>query len=118
MNQKNLPDILLRVGLASVFLYAAVASFVKPLSWIGFFPAFMQHVFPGYLILNIFSVYEIVLALWILSGKKVFYAAILAALTLSGIIVFNLTILDIVFRDFAIIFAALALAALNYHKRD
>lgn len=114
----NTPNVLLRLSVASVFLYAAIASFIEPLNWIGYFPPFMQHLLPGNLILNVFSVYELILALWILSGKKIFYPSILAALTLAGIIFFNFAVLDIVFRDIAIFFAALALAALSYQKTD
>lgn len=76
----------------------------------------MRNLLPGSTILTVFSVYQILLALWILSGWKTFYPSLLAALTISGIIIFNLGALEIVFRDIAIIFAALALAAWSYKK--
>ncbi len=63
---------------------------------------------------QIFSIYEIVLGLWLLTDKKTFHAASLAALTMTMIIIFNLSALDLVFRDVAILFAALALAALHH----
>jgi len=65
---------------------------------------------PKEILLNGFSLYEILLSLWILSGWKSFFSACLAALTLLGIIAGNITVLDIFFRDFAIFFAAIALA--------
>ncbi|MBU6141740.1 hypothetical protein KGO95_01295 [Patescibacteria group bacterium] len=106
---------LLRIGLASVFLYAAVASFIEPDAWIGYLPVFLRHIFPANLLLAGFSTYQIVLSLWLLTGKRAFYAALLSALTLVGIIVANIGALDIIFRDFAILFASLALAALSYN---
>lgn len=72
--------------------------------------------FPAQLLLAVFSFYELVLSIWILSGKKTFYAAILAAATLVGIIVSNISQTDILFRDFAIFFAAAALAVGSYGK--
>lgn len=110
----SLVSFLLRAGLASVFLYAAVAAFIEPDAWIGYLPVFLRHMFPANLLLAGFSTYQILLSLWLLSGKKTFYVALLSALTLVGIIVANIGALDIVFRDFAILFAALALAALSY----
>lgn len=110
MNEKPLAHFFLRMAIASVFIYAAVASFINPNNWIGYFPSFLQQLVPPSLLLNLFSIYELGLSAWLLLGKKPFFAAVLAMLTLSGIIIFNLTQIDIVFRDLAIIFAALSLA--------
>ncbi len=112
----KLVSLLLRIGLAFVFLYVAVASFLAPDSWIGFFPAVFKNIFPQNLLLTGFSVYEILLGLWLLWGRYAFYSAPLAVLTLLGIIIPNLGALDIIFRDVGLLFAALALAALNYQK--
>lgn len=104
---------LLRIGLAVVFLYAAIAAMLDPNSWIGYFPGFLQNLIPAAILLPIFSFYEVLLALWLLSGRKLFYASMFAALTLVGIIGANTSLMDILFRDVAIFFAALALAALS-----
>ncbi len=108
-----LVSFLLRVGLATVFFYAAIASFLEPENWVGFFPLWMRAILPGTVLLPMFSVYEIALSLWLLSGKRAFEAALLAAATLFAITVTNIGALDIVFRDIAILFAALALAVLH-----
>jgi len=113
MKKELLISFLLRVGLALVFLYAATASFLEPDSWIGFLPGFMRDIMPAKILLSLFSIYEIVLAFWLLSGKKTFYAAILAAATMFAITVTSLGALDIVFRDVAIFFMATALAVLS-----
>jgi len=112
-----LVSFLLRAGLATVFLYAAVSAFLNPQSWVGYFPAFITTLFSPNALLIAFSVYEIVLALWLMSGIRPMYAAITAAATLVAIIIGNLTLMDIVFRDVAIFFAALALAALHWNER-
>lgn len=100
----------LRLGLATVFLYAAVASTLDPKEWIGYLPAILTDNLPGELLLKIFSVYEVVLAVWLLSGVYVRYAALLCAATLVGIVTSNFSLLPISFRDIGLIFAALALA--------
>jgi len=115
MIHKKLVSFLLRVGVATVFLYAAVAATLDPSAWIGFFPQFVRNLIPGTALLILFSAYEIALGLWILSGRKTFYAGLFAAATLLAIIVVNITLLDIVFRDIAIFFAALALIAFHRH---
>ena len=112
MSKQKIPLILLRVGIAFTFFYAAIFSFLNPNDWIGFFPIFLRNLF-GAQLLNIFSFYELILGFWLLSGKYGFAASLISAATILGIIVFNLGALDIVFRDFGLFFAALALALLN-----
>lgn len=113
----KLVSILLRISIASVFLYAAIASFLEPLAWIDYLPQFLRNLFPGQLLLTGFSLFQIALSVWILSGWKTFISASLAALTLLGIIAANSSQLDTLFRDFAIFFAALALAVSAYKRK-
>ncbi len=112
-SQHHLVSWLLRIGLAFVFLYAAISSFVNPDAWIGFFPAFLVSIVPAGFLLGGFSVYEIVLALWLLSGRWLMYAGYLAAATFAGIVLTNPGVLDLTFRDVGLFFAALALALLS-----
>ncbi len=112
-----LTNLFLRIGLAFVLLYAAFASFLRPDLWEGYLPVILQRIIPANLLLEAFSVMEILLAAWLLSGKKTFYAASFAALVLFGIIVSNFGVMDIVFRDVDIFFSALTLAALSYTKK-
>lgn len=108
-NKNQSAQLLLRVGLAFVFLYAAVASLLSPQDWIGYLPQAARNLIPAATLLKVISVYEIVLVLWLLSGKYLRYAAGLCALTLTGIVLSNLSIFVVTFRDIALIFAALAL---------
>jgi len=118
MTKEKSASLLLRIGLSFVFFYAAVAAFLDPFSWSGFFPDWLKTPSRDGLLLPVYSVAEIVLALWLLSDWKIFYASILAALTVGGIIILNIGSMDIVFRDVAIFFAALALAALEKTSFD
>ncbi|KKT55713.1 hypothetical protein A3G55_01145 [Candidatus Giovannonibacteria bacterium RIFCSPLOWO2_12_FULL_44_25] len=81
----KLANFLLRVGLAVVFFYAATAAYLEPHNWIGFLPSY----FRMSLVLALFSAYQIVLALWLLSGKAAFWSALLSAATLLAIIFQN-----------------------------
>jgi len=117
MKEELLISFLLRVGLAIVFLYAAIASFMEPNSWIGFLPAFAREILPTNVLLWLFSIYEILLALWLLSAKRTYLAALFATGTMLLIIIFNMGALDVIFRDVAILFMAIALAIMSKESR-
>lgn len=117
MQNTTLVSLLLRVGIAFSFLYAAVQSFRDPASWIGFFPVFAQNLAEQTIglenMLILFSITEIIVAIWVLSGWRGFQSGLLASAMLAGIVVFNAGILDVLFRDVSIVFAALAYAFLS-----
>ena len=104
-------SLILRIALASVFLYAAISSFISPNDWIGYMPRFMRSIVPDDVLLGGFSVFEIALSVWLLSGLFVKYAALLSAALLAGIVVLNPALLPITFRDIGLFIAALALYA-------
>ena len=106
-----------RLGIGFVFFYSAISSFINPNAWIGFLPNFLSLIAPKEIFLTIFSVFEIFLGLWLFSNKKIFHAAIISAITMFGVVIFNLGALDIVFRDIAILFSAVSLAILTKHTR-
>lgn len=105
--------LLLRIGLATMFLYAAISSFMSPQDWVGYLPAALIDRIDAHALLKVFSVYELVLAAWLLSGWYVRYAAVLCALTLAGITISNFALFAISFRDIGLMCAALALACLK-----
>lgn len=115
-SRESLVSLFLRWGLALVFLYASISAFINPSAWVIFIPKFVTGIIPELIFLKIHSLVEIFLALWLLSNKKIFYASVISSLALLGIIIFNLTQLDIVFRDIAILFMAIALTILSYKK--
>lgn len=112
MQNERLISFLLRIGIAIAFLYASIAAFLDSFSWIGFLPPWIDTIVPRGVVLSIFSTYEILLSLWLLSGRAVVRSSALSAATLCGIILFNIQSFDIVFRDVPILFSALALVAL------
>lgn len=112
-NYSHRAVLLLRVGLAIVFLYAAISSFISPEDWVGYMPEFLRDSAPVEVVLGIFSVLELGLAAWLLSGVYVRLAALVCVLMLLGIIVSNVSLLPISFRDIGLLFAALALAVMK-----
>jgi uncharacterized membrane protein len=106
---------MLRVGVAFSFLYASISGFLEPTSWVGFLPQFATKIMAGETILMIFGVVEILVALGLLFMKNPFYLAVLSALMLLGIVVFNIPQMDILFRDIPIVLMAVAIA-LYYRK--
>ncbi len=114
----RLSTIFLRMGLAVVFIYAALGSTLNPDDWIGYLPQFLTAVFPAETLLLLFSVVELALAVWLLSGVYVRYAALVSFLMLAGITLSNFALFDISFRDLGLMFAALALAFLPVSEEE
>lgn len=104
-------DFLLRIGVAFAFLFPPANALLDPYSWVGYFPSFVHGMLPDMVLLHAFGLVEVIIALWILSGRKIFIPCIVAAAMLLGIVAFNLGDFQILFRDVSIALAALALAA-------
>lgn len=118
VSRDQAPQLLLRAGLAVIFLYAAISSFANPQDWVGYLPKLLTDHIDAQLLLKFFSVFEIFLALCLLIGLYVRYIALLCAATLAGIVFSNFSLFQITFRDIALIFAALGLAAMPESKTD
>ena len=113
MNSDHAAKIILRVGVAFAFLYPPINAIFDPNDWIGYFPAFMHGYVPDLVLLHGFGVIEIVIALWILSGKYIFWPSLAATAMLLAIVLFNTGDFIVVFRDLSIAAAALSLALMN-----
>ena len=99
----------LRVGLAFAFLYPPYAALSDPTSWAAYFPPFVHALpLPTPVLLHAFGALQVAIALWVLSGWRIRLPAALAALMLLGIVAFNFSQFDVLFRDIAL--AALAFA--------
>jgi uncharacterized membrane protein YphA (DoxX/SURF4 family) len=105
-------SLILRLGIAAVFAYAAIAAIVAPDDWVGYIPHYVREQFRADVLLMVFSVFELLLALWLVSGKFARWAGIITALMMGAIIVSDLGLFVITFRDIAIAAAGLALAVL------
>jgi uncharacterized membrane protein YphA (DoxX/SURF4 family) len=111
MTREALAHLVLRLGVAFSFLYPPYAAISDPSSWIGYFPQFVRDLpIDTTLLLHAFGAVEVVIALWLISGWRVRYPALVAALLLIAIVAFSWNQLDVLFRDLTIAAAALALA--------
>jgi len=99
----------IRLALAASFAYVGISSFTNPDLWAGFVPGFVGAIVPVALFLKIHGAAEVILALWLVSGKAQMWSGLIAALALFSIALFNLSAWDIVFRDVSLGIAALAL---------
>lgn len=115
-NTEKLPGLLLRLGVAFAFLYPPINALSDPYSWLGYFPSFTRGFVPDMVLLHGFGLVEVVLALWILSNKKIFIPSLLATGILLGIILFDFQDFQIIFRDVTIAAAAAALAVGAWQK--
>lgn len=114
--QQRRAEYILRIGLAFSFIYAALGGFLEPTNWIGYFPSFLKDIIPDATLLVLWGIFELVIAIWILFGKKIFLPALIAGLSIVGVVVFNWGARDIVFRDISIAAMAFALVLLHYRR--
>ena len=107
----------IRIGLAFVFIFAALSAFFNPQAWIGYVPSFVTNFVTRAFFLFFHDVINLALGIWLLSGKKTFWAAVVSCIVLAGIIITNLGAFLVTFRDVGLFFAAVALAVLSKNKR-
>ncbi len=110
-------DRILRIGLAFAFLYPPLDAVADPYSWIGYFPPFTRGYVPDMVLLHSFGALEIVIALWLLSGWRIFWPSLLALCLLLSIVALDFADFQIVFRDLSIASIALALMASRFPRR-
>ena len=118
MDTKNIknPSLFLRLGLAFVFIYAAISAFFNPQAWVGFVPSFIENTITRGYVLFVHYIINLLIGFWLLSGKKQFYAAIASCIMLAGIILGNFSSFPVTFRDVGLFFAAVTLAVMSYKK--
>jgi hypothetical protein len=114
--RERVVEILLRIGVAIAFIYPAVEASFYPNSWVGFFPPWMVENLPfsKEFLLHLFGASEIVIAVWILVGKRIFIPSMLAIVYLSSIVILNWKFMDLLFRDIAILVIPTVLAIQSY----
>ncbi len=112
-NKANTASLLIRAGLAIVFLYAAIASLTHPQDWAAFLPGIITKLAPATSWLKVFAIYELVLAGFLIGGKYVRYVGMVCAVTFAGIIASQPSLFSVTFRDVALIFASLALVFID-----
>lgn len=104
-------NLLLRLAIAFSFLYVAYGFWTNPNDWIGYIPAFVKNAeLTQDVLLLLIAGFHLALALWLLSGWRVFLSSVIAAAFLGSVVYFNQNQLDVLFRDISLAFAALALA--------
>lgn len=109
--------IILRIGVGSAFIYPAVDSFLHPSAWIGYFPNFLRDATGDSTILIVWAVIELIVGIWIISGWRIFIPSLAAVVSLLGIVVFNLSQIQVIFRDIALLAPALVLALSSIKRR-
>lgn len=114
---ERLSSLLIRLGLAFVFLYAAVFMTISPEKYIDYFPKFMRDLVPGYTLLHVFAIFEVILSFFLIIGKFNFITAIISFVTMFALTVVNLDRFSVLFRNVSIILSALALVITSRKKK-
>ena len=115
-DRESVAKIILRVGLAFALIYASIGGILEPTAWVEYFPTFALGFVPDETLLLIWGLFQVILAVWILSGRKIFIPSALASFSLAGLIIFNLDATDVIFRDVTVLSVSIALMIENYPK--
>jgi uncharacterized membrane protein YphA (DoxX/SURF4 family) len=121
MKPEKTANLILRLGVAFAFLYPPINAIFDPYTWIGYLPHFARSIahiggVSDIVLLHAFGLLEVIIALWILSGKKIFLPSLAATGILLVIVGLNLQDFQIIFRDVSIAAAALALSVADYRS--
>lgn len=111
---QQLPSLFIRLGMAFVFTFAAVSMSLSPESYANYLPTFTRGILPAAVMLHIFGAFEVLLSLWLLSGKWLLVSSGLATLTIFSLTIVNLDSFPVLFRNVSIFFSGLALVAMHW----
>jgi hypothetical protein len=108
---------ILRWGLAFVFFYAAIASVARSERWVIYVPSFITAIIAPQSFLVAFSLYELILAGFLFSGRKLFWSSLFAMVTFAAVVVVDFSMMPLVFTDIGLAFAAFALFEVARNNR-
>lgn len=103
-------DLFLRLGTALALLFPAIDAFLNPYSWVAYVPQLFGGIVPDMVMLHTFGIIEIVLGVWILSGRRIFWPSVAATVLILLVVLFNLGDFEVLYRDLAIAAMTFALA--------
>ncbi len=111
------PKIILQIALGGTFLYVGVSIFLNPVQWQAFIPSFIDTFMSQELALYLHGAGDIILGLWVFSGKWRFWSGWVSFLWLFSITaVSGSAFWFITFRDVGLALAALAYAYIEKEK--
>lgn len=103
---QRLQSTFLQFGLAFVFLYASVSALIDPTRFTTYMPEILPASWIETVGLPCFSIFKVILAVWLLVGRRLFVPSMMAAATVAGIILVNLDLFAVLFRNVAVLCAA------------
>ncbi|MEK7086928.1 MAG: DoxX family membrane protein [Patescibacteria group bacterium] len=109
------PTLLIRIGLAAVFIYAGIHTLFNYQSWIGFAPGWIQSVLDPKIFLYFHAVFELILGAGMLAGIFLPIFSLAAFFDILAILIFY-GVDEITFRDFGLAMTALALFLMSLKK--
>ena len=110
-------SLILRLGLAYLFLYAGIDGLREPAVWVDYVPNVLPNLVSQMSLLDFASFLQIAVALFLLWKPMASYAALIGVGLLLGITFGNLAAFLVVFRDLALAFMALAVVVEEWPYR-
>lgn len=109
INYRAVTGLLLRISLASIFLYFGIQAVIDPVTAISYIPAYAEAVFANQTFITGWGVAQILVGISLFIGFYTRITAFIAAAMLIPIMI-ALGVNEVMYRDVIIFFAALHLA--------
>jgi uncharacterized membrane protein YphA (DoxX/SURF4 family) len=109
LQKRNYGKIILRIGLAIVFLYFSISQFQNPTKWVSLLPDFLQSFGNPIIFIYVNALFDALVGIFFISGRFLKVFSLLAFLHLLGITLFSLGFSPQGFRDLGLAFASLSL---------
>jgi hypothetical protein len=113
MSKQQAVSLLLRLGLAFAFFYGAAASILRPDDWASYFPSILKTYLSNMFLLRSFEAIEILLGIWLISGKRVFVPSVISVAILLLAALVNIGTTDMAFLGISLTTAALSLSIIH-----
>jgi uncharacterized membrane protein YphA (DoxX/SURF4 family) len=106
---KGYAPVVIRIGMALVFLWFSINQFMDPKPWIGFLPGFLASMSNPVMFVYANATFEAVFGILLLLGIWTRWSALLLALHLVGITI-SVGYTSVGVRDFGLTFATFCIA--------
>lgn len=112
-HHKKYSTVLVRLGIAAVFLWFGIDKFIHPINWIGWVPDWMKALIPVSMLTFMYfhGAVETLVGVLLVVGYKVRFAALVASITIVGVLLAMIGTgqAEMMLRDAGLLAASLSL---------
>jgi len=113
MSRQKAVSLLLQFATSLYLTYVGVASLINPDIWISYFPSYIHNLTFAFVLLKLWALFLLFLAIWIMSGKRIFIPTFVATIILILTTLISLPIPEYFFHNVALTCGAFSLCIIH-----